>query len=93
MTEREWIYNGVEFKVGDKVLIFTTEVTGAENAMGEGVDWDNAWIEDMDYAVGGVHEIESINEYGVEFVQFVNEPSLTPHMGYLYPLSVLAKVG
>lgn len=92
MTEREWIYNGVEFKVGDKVLIFSTEVADAENGMGDGEKWDNMWIEDMDYAVGGVHEIEAISEYGVEFVQYVDEPSLHPHQGYLYPLSVLLKV-
>lgn len=99
MTEvdnERWVYNSVEFKPGDAALIaFKGGGQGAEffikDGMGPGVDWDNVWVEKMDFAVGGVHEIESINEQGVEFVNYVDDTSLHPHMGYRYPLSVLVK--
>ena len=96
VIEERWVYNGVEFKVGDKALIaFNGGGQGAEHfrndGMGAGIDWQNGWVERMEYAVGGVHEIESIDETGVEFVGYVDDLSLHPHMGYRYPLSVLVK--
>lgn len=88
-----WVYNGVEFKPGDKALI--AFVGDGEyfkkDGMGKGIDWADLWVEEMDIAVGGVHEIESITEHGVEFVQHVDEASLHPHGGYVFPLSVLVK--
>jgi hypothetical protein len=92
-NNEQWVYNGVEFKPGDKALIAFLGIQECFtlNGMGEGVDWDNKWVERMDYAVGGVHEIESIDEFGVEFVEYVDDMSLHPHQGFRYPLSVLVK--
>lgn len=93
VLDKGWVYNGVEFNVGDRVQIFTTEVSEAEDAMGPGTgQWPNTWVDQMDYAVGGIHEIEEIREEGVGFVSYVDENTLHPHMGYLFPLSVLVKV-
>lgn len=91
-----WAYDGMQFKVGDTVRIAFNG--GGEwapvfkaNGMGDGVDWDNKWEEEMDIAVGGVHDIEEINEHGVYFVNYVDDASLHPHRGYGYPLSVLTR--
>lgn len=96
VVEEAWVYNGVEFKPGDKALIAFRAAEHGEDfltkdGMGEGVDWDNIWVEEMDLAIGGVHEIERICEQGVEFVSYVDDDSLHPHRGFLYPLSVLVK--
>lgn len=91
--EGPWVYNGVEFKPGDRVLIAYNghEKFFRKSGMGHGIDWQNTWSSDMRYGVGGVHEIEEIDESGVKFVEFVDDTSLYPHLNYRYPLSVLVK--
>lgn len=117
MTEQEvfddehtgpWVYNGVEFKAGDRALIAFNPVNGSatqtvelhpffvdggmgSDGIGRPINWENIWMERMDYAVGGVHIIEDINEQGVEFETFVDDDSLHPHQGFRYPLSILVK--
>lgn len=56
---------GVEFKVGD-VVIVTREVNSySESGMGPGVKWDNCWAETMNEYVGQEFTIESIRSTGV----------------------------
>jgi hypothetical protein len=93
LTQEKWELNGTEFRVGDKVMVYFPEADNAPNGMGEGIEWGNGWIDDMNYAVGGVFEIAAIEYTGVEFVDYVDEATLHPHGGYHYPLSSLVKVG
>ena len=76
MTE-QWIYNGVEFKVGDRVKVVSDAVTNDPNGMGAGVEWNNCWVhatnEDgylqmgMDGFISMEFEIHDIDEHGVYF--------------------------
>lgn len=96
--ERKWIYNGVEFNVGDKVRVMRQEETDAPNGMGEGVQWLNSWVgpeagaffsaeeRGMDAYLGMEFEIEHISAEGVSFVGHCHNES------YLFPLSSLDKI-
>lgn len=93
----EWVYNGVEFNVGDKVKIVRIEEDDAPNGMGVGKQWVNNWADGVSYRgtifqgmssyLGYEYEINDIDETGVYFV--VDE-SHTNEFGY--PLSALEKV-
>lgn len=104
MAYRSWEYNGVEFNPGDRVKVVRLEHDAAPNGMGSGIQWDNNWIgrekdadgntvvDGMDGAIGHEFVINTIDERGVIFTDFVEqeldfEPSL-----YAYPLSVLEKM-
>lgn len=87
-----WVCQGVEFNIGDSVFVFFPEETDAPDGMGRDRQWYNSWVEGMDYAIGGTFEIADIREEGVEFVEYVDEQSLHPHGGYLYPLSSLVNL-
>lgn len=89
MTVKQWVYNGVEFKVGDIVRVMGLAVTEEEDGMGLGQKWENSWVDDMDNALGHIFEINEIREEGAFFVEFEGEIN---DGGYGYPLSVLQKV-
>ena len=85
----KWIYNGVEFKSGDRVKIVRFEESFAPNAMGENIVWDNTWIEPcMDELIGSEGTIAWIENAGVWFFDIVGETTID----YMFPLSVLEKV-
>jgi hypothetical protein len=92
---RKWVYNGVEFREGDIVKVVRIEEDEAPNGMGEGVAWNNAWIntryEDngtIDFNMDGYFGMEfTIEDISVEGVYFENDPA-----GYAFPLSSLEKV-
>lgn len=96
MSEKKWVYNGEEFNVGDIVQVAFIEYEH-ENKMGDGEDWENVWVDEMNFALGGIFEIAEIRQEGVEFVDYVEHVPLGQpvamfqHLGYLYPLSSLVK--
>lgn len=88
MADRKWVYGGVEFNPGDYVRVMGLAVDGEEDGMGDGVDWENSWVDEMDKACGHIFEINEIREEGAFFVEI--EGDFTD-AGYGYPLSVLQK--
>jgi len=95
---RKWVYNGVEFKVGDTVRVMRQEEDDAPNGMGDGIPWENSWIggtveqslkgeykTDMDAFLGLEFVIEDIDFYGVTFED-------SSGYAYAFPLSSLDKV-
>ena len=59
--------NGVEVKVGDKVVI-VAKWAERENGMGKGLTWRNSWVGgNMDRSVGNVVEVKRIDSNGVYF--------------------------
>lgn len=85
----KWMYDGVEFKVGDTVMVMDVEAGDAPNGMGEGRPWYNSWQADpMNDAIFNKYEIYQIVDEGVYFVQDVDDEASQ----YMYPLSVLKKV-
>lgn len=86
-----WVYNGVEFNIGDRVRVVRFEQDKAPNGMGEGVAWGNTWQDTMDQAIGFEFEVFEIDpELGVLFCPLVDCDF--PAADYGYPLSVLQKV-
>lgn len=75
--QAEWIYNGVEFKVGDRVKVVSDAPTADPNGMGVGIEWENSWVHaeylfgaaypHMDGYIGLEFVIEDIDETGVIF--------------------------
>lgn len=90
MTEVDgvvWDYNGVVFEPGDRVRVVRFAETLETGGMGNGVDWDNCWIQgDMDDYIGLDFTIDNIYVEGVEFVETVGG------WKYRFPLSVLVKI-
>lgn len=82
MSDKKWICNGVEFKVGDKVKIVRKVASHCGNGMGEGVEWENIWEMSMDNYIGEIATIDYIGYAGVSFEEG----------GYGWPLSALEKV-
>jgi len=87
-----WICNGVEFKEGDRVRVVSQEVDDAEDGMGTGCQWENAWIHDdlsgdkgMDAYLGLEFTIEEITVHGATFE--------STSISYGFPLTALEKVG
>lgn len=76
----EWTFNGVEFKVGDKVKI-VRKVQTKVNGMGFGKDWRNGWVSSMTYSIGNIAEITKINDTGVRL----------KGEGFGWPLAALEK--
>lgn len=62
----EWTYNGVEFKVGDKVKIVRQVESLAIGGMGDGKAWKNSWASSMSDSIGNVAEITSISILGAK---------------------------
>lgn len=68
-----WMYNGVEFKVGDRVKVVSDAESLDPNGMGVGVKWENTWAGScgeylhMDGYIGLEFEIADISELGVFF--------------------------
>lgn len=89
--EQKWIYNGVEFKAGDRVIIHKI-VDEQENGMGLGVDWNNCWVDSMNALIGNEYEINHIDERGVFFVTSIDDPRYIDDEGYGFPLGSLALV-
>ncbi len=87
MTET-WIYNGVEFKAGDRVMVMRFVTDDEPDVMGEGREWNNVWVEDMNEAIFHQFEIMDISEEGVLFYEIEDFPASE----YMYPLSVLKKL-
>lgn len=73
----QWVYNGVEFREGDRVKIVRDAEDYDPNGMGAGVTWKNGWIHTqkddglvyphMDGYIGLEFEIEFITEHGAFF--------------------------
>lgn len=69
----EWIYNGVEFQIGDRVKVVRDAEDGDPNGMGAGRSWNNGWIHAengyqlMDGYIGLEFEVADIDEHGVFF--------------------------
>lgn len=92
MTE-QWIYNGVEFRIGDRVKVVSDAASYDQNGMGPGVKWLNGWENAFNYEgrlhmgmdgyIGMEFEIEDISQEGVYFVGYSSENS------YGFPLSSL----
>jgi len=97
---RKWIYDKVEFKVGDYVKVVRFAEDGQKDGMGFGKDWDNTWIGqdagglNMDGAISSGYEFEIIDIMiqGAEFADFVGCETQPASAGYYYPLSSLEKV-
>lgn len=64
---KQWISNGVEFKEGDVVRVVRFVEDDDPDGMGEGIRWDNGWVEEMDKFLGLPMIIEGIDEEGVYF--------------------------
>jgi hypothetical protein len=79
----EWKCDGVEFKVGDAVLIARTD---GPYTMGDKY-WDNIWVKDMDNAVGSVFYIDDIDNEGAHF--YYDPGAGIGPANYAYPLSAL----
>lgn len=89
MSERKWIYDGVEFGIGDRVMVVGVAETHQEDGMGFGIDWMNSWVSDgMNEAIFKTFEISSIAEEGVMFTDIEGDESTE----YMFPLSVLKLV-
>lgn len=96
----KWIYNGVEFRVGDYVKVVRFAESGQKDGMGEGIDWDNTWVNcefydgGMDAAItrGYTFEIIEIDECGVYFADFADLDEQPMCVKFSYPLSVLQHV-
>lgn len=93
MSEK-WIYNGVEFNVGDRVKVVDIAENFEENGMGFGVYWNNVWAHSymdvdqnlhmgMDGYIGMEFTIEDISEEGVFFEGYQDGVS------YGFPLSCM----
>jgi hypothetical protein len=79
----KWIYNGVEFKVGDRVKVVRKVASFAHHGMGNDLEWDNSWVEpEMCSELGVTGKVTPISRRGV----CVNE------LGFGYPLAALEKV-
>lgn len=92
MANDVWVYNGVEFKSGDKVKVVRFEETDAPNGMGEGKVWNNSWEPDMDKAISLEFEINHIDTSGAYFVVAAEYDYNFSPIHYTYPLSVLEKI-
>jgi len=91
LTKKKWVYEGVEFSVGDRVLVVRFAEKNEADGMGHGIPWDNTWIDgDMDDSIGHEFTILDIDYTGVRFCETEGE-YIEP--GYGYPLSCLEKVG
>lgn len=88
MSERKWFYNGVEFEIGDRVMVDGIAETEQPDGMGDGIDWQNSWVEDMNDAIFKEFEIYDIDEAGVRFVEIEGDWNTE----YMFPLSALRKV-
>lgn len=94
MSLEGWVYEGVEFNIGDSVKVMRLP-TNKEGAMGPGTVWENIWVEGMDGVLqlghdGVEFEIHDITIEGVEFAPIVD--CECEYVEYLYPLSSLEKV-
>lgn len=76
----KWTFNGVEFKVGDKVKI-VRKVEGKYGGMGHGKDWHNSWVSTMTRSIGKTDEITDITDNGVSL----------KGEGFGWPLAALEK--
>jgi hypothetical protein len=84
----------VEFREGDRVKVVRFEENLAPNGMGEGIEWDNTWV-NARYEDNGTINLNMDGYFGIEFVinhidqsgvEFEND------LGYAFPLSSLEKV-
>jgi hypothetical protein len=82
MSNKKWVYNGVEFKVGDTVKVMQKTPSHAPNGMGEGIEWRNSWNSGLDCYLGAEGVIYSIEDSGC----WLESSS------YGYPLASLKKV-
>lgn len=98
MKNDVWECNGQEFRAGDTVKIVRVEQDFAPDGMGEGVEWENNWVEstgfsdtfafaNMNYGVGKTYEIADIDETGAYFIE---DEEHNNRFGY--PLSVLFNI-
>lgn len=80
VTASQWVCNGIEFTVGDKVRVLR-EYDSAEkgDGMGTGCVFSNSWAPGMDKEIGKEFTIRSIDSTGVSFKE----------AGYGWPLCVL----
>jgi hypothetical protein len=83
-----WVYDGVEFNSGDRVMVAGFTDSFDPNGMGEGVKWFNVWEDEMNDAIFHEFEINHISEEGVCFVDIEGYTSSM----YMFPLSVLKKI-
>lgn len=84
MAQQQWFVNGVEFNVGDKVRVMRQVESFDPNGMGDGVEWENTWVDDMDRFLGLEFEISDFSPEGVD----LSEETCF----YLFPLTALDKV-
>lgn len=89
--KQKWIFDGAEFKAGDRVIIHRI-ADEQDNGMGLGVEWENAWIDDMNRYIGNEYEISHIDERGAFFVTSVDDPLYVDDEGYGFPLGSLVLV-
>jgi hypothetical protein len=88
---KQWILNGVEYRVGNVVRVMRQVEDYDPNGMGDGMEWDNTWIasdgEDlgMDEYLGLSFEIAEISEEGVFFEG-------ADACSYAFPLASLDKI-
>jgi hypothetical protein len=75
----KWVYNGVEFKVGDKVKIIQKVEAHAKDGMGQDKEWMNCWNPEMTPLIQKKDKITSITDQGVGFEE----------LGFFWPLSSL----
>lgn len=76
-----------QIKVGDKVVVTCRGVDDDPNGMGEGKPWTNAWVEEMDIAIGKTVTVKVIDpEMGVLFAEDKDV------FNYAYPMNVLELV-
>lgn len=64
MSQTKWVSNGVEFQVGDKVKVVRTVRDDASNGMGDGVVWNNVWIDTMTESIGTIAIVIGIDKHG-----------------------------
>lgn len=64
----KWICKGVEFKVGDKVKVVRSCKRHDRDGMGDGVEWLNSWVDEMNTIIGKEVIIKSIEREGVRFI-------------------------
>jgi hypothetical protein len=83
MAQKQWLVNGVEFKAGDRVRVMRQIETNDENGMGDGVEWENNWVDEMDKYLGLEFEILDISPEGAD---------ISKTCFYLFPLAALDKV-
>lgn len=78
----KWIFNGVEFNVGDKVKVLRKIERRDPDGMGNGKEWKNGWTGGMNIHIGSVQEIDGISDCGASFVGVT----------YGWPLAALEKL-